>query len=330
MPKVSIILLNWNGWGDTIECLESVFNIDYPNFEVLVADNNSTNGSVQKIKDWAIGKLEANSNFLKLKLIQKPISYLETSEDEILTNKFIAKKKVFDSNSSLCKFIIINNNSNCGFARGNNIATELVLKENKSDYILLLNNDTVVAPNFLTILIGELNGKDNVAITGPKMYYYDYDKKNNVIWFGGGKINWKKYAGYHQIDIAKEDIDHVKELSVSSDWISGACILINLRKINPLLNEDYFFGCEDIDMCIKTKKKGYDVLYVPQSTIWHKVSKSRKKTMFQNFKSDLTNFKLIKNNYVWWPVVVPFFCFQIVINVLNKKIIYLSKFFHLM
>lgn len=40
-PKVSIIILNWNGWRDTIECLESLYQITYPNYEVIVVDNAS-------------------------------------------------------------------------------------------------------------------------------------------------------------------------------------------------------------------------------------------------------------------------------------------------
>jgi len=57
-PKVAIIILNWNGWKDTIECLESVFRNTYPNYQVIVVDNGSTNGSMEKIKDWAEGKQE--------------------------------------------------------------------------------------------------------------------------------------------------------------------------------------------------------------------------------------------------------------------------------
>jgi len=57
-PKVAIIILNWNGWKDTIECLESVFRIDYPNYQVIVVDNNSPNNSMEYIKAWAEGNLD--------------------------------------------------------------------------------------------------------------------------------------------------------------------------------------------------------------------------------------------------------------------------------
>jgi len=49
-PKVAIIILNWNGWKDTIECLESVFRNTYPKYQVIVVDNGSTDGSMEKIK----------------------------------------------------------------------------------------------------------------------------------------------------------------------------------------------------------------------------------------------------------------------------------------
>ena len=96
--------------------------------------------------------------------------------------------------------------------------------------------------------------------------------------------------------------------------------MINLKKINPLLNEDYYFGCEDIDMCIKTKKQGFDVFYVPNSKIWHKVGMSRKKIFMKNLKGDLTNFKLIKNNNCFWMFLLPYFSTVILIKFIRKNL----------
>ena len=55
LPSVSIIVLNWNGWEDTIECLESLYKIDYDNFNILIIDNNSEDDSIKKIKDYCNG-----------------------------------------------------------------------------------------------------------------------------------------------------------------------------------------------------------------------------------------------------------------------------------
>ena len=52
-PKVSIIILNWNGWEDTIECLESLFQIDYNNYTVVLVDNNSQDESIEKIRKYS-------------------------------------------------------------------------------------------------------------------------------------------------------------------------------------------------------------------------------------------------------------------------------------
>src|ERR1700674_1871023 len=82
-----VILLNWNGWKDTIECLESVFRLTYPDFRVVVCDNASADGSLKKIKQWARGELPAESaNPLLSQLISpplpKPIPYLELTREE--------------------------------------------------------------------------------------------------------------------------------------------------------------------------------------------------------------------------------------------------------
>jgi hypothetical protein len=81
-PKVSIVILNWNSWKDTVECLESVFRIDYPNYQVIVLDNNFPNNSMECIKGWAKGKLDAwikpNNplRYLSYSSIKNPVPYV--------------------------------------------------------------------------------------------------------------------------------------------------------------------------------------------------------------------------------------------------------------
>src|SRR5690606_22716185 len=86
MPKVYIVLLNYNGWKDTVECLESVFKLNYPNYQVIVVDNSPDDASISNIENWASGK-----SFEKIKselkqfvypLIKKPIDYRIVSEEE--------------------------------------------------------------------------------------------------------------------------------------------------------------------------------------------------------------------------------------------------------
>ncbi len=228
-PKVAIIVLNWNNWQDTFQCLKSLENLNYPNFEVIVVDNGS-NEKFQ-ITDY------------RLQIVQ------------------------------------IFNKENLGFAGGNNVGIKQGLKGN-ADYILLLNNDTVVDKNFLKELIkvGEnkkkakgKRQKAKIGILGPKIYFFDEPKK---IWFAGGKINKiltkGTMRGYSEFD--KEQYNKIKEV----DYITGCCLLIKqevIKKIG-LLKEDYFLYYEDTDWCLKAKKAGYKCLYVPLAKIWHKGSKT--------------------------------------------------------
>ena len=62
-PRVSIVILNWNGWEDTIECLESLFQINYSNFDVVLVDNASEDDSINKIRDYCSGILPVESSF---------------------------------------------------------------------------------------------------------------------------------------------------------------------------------------------------------------------------------------------------------------------------
>ena len=91
-PRVSIIILNWNGWKDTIECLESLYKINYPNYDVIVIDNDSKDGSIEKIKEYCNGKIkqilpefvalrsapiEVNSKFFNILQITSLLKFLK-------------------------------------------------------------------------------------------------------------------------------------------------------------------------------------------------------------------------------------------------------------
>jgi len=62
-PRVSIIILNWNGWEDTIECLESLYQITYPNYDVIIVDNGSEDESLEMIRKYCQGKIRVESKF---------------------------------------------------------------------------------------------------------------------------------------------------------------------------------------------------------------------------------------------------------------------------
>ena len=76
-PNVYILILNYNGWRDTVECLESVQRLTYPNYRIVVIDNGSTDGSLDKIKAWAAGELPVESTFFTYNPTAKPVRWIE-------------------------------------------------------------------------------------------------------------------------------------------------------------------------------------------------------------------------------------------------------------
>jgi GT2 family glycosyltransferase len=167
---------------------------------------------------------------------------------------------------------VIKLKQNLGFAIANNLGIRIGLKGG-ADYVLLLNNDTIVDRQFLKKMIQVAEKNHNIGILGPKIYFYD---NKNKLHYAGGKLRMyinHSTEGQHEIDIGQ--YERLKE----TDWISGACMLIRksvFEKVG-LLPKEYFLSWEDIDLCLAAKKKGYSCVFVPRSHIWHKVSSSFKR-----------------------------------------------------
>jgi len=157
--KVAIVILNYNGWQDTIECLESVYQIDYPNYDVILVDNASSEDSIVKIKEYCDGKIKVESKFFEYNPNNKPIMVAEYEKNELEDCSIDPDFRNLPSNR---KLILIKNDRNYGFAGGNNIGVRFAMKYLKPEFILFLNNDTVVDEKFLMSLVGKI--KDNSII----------------------------------------------------------------------------------------------------------------------------------------------------------------------
>lgn len=271
-PRVSIIILNWNGWEDTVECLESLYQITYKNYDLILVDNGSENNSVDRIKEYCKGKIKVKSRFFEYSDKNKPIKIkiIEYTRDEV-ENINEGEIEDFEDLPSNRKLIVIKNDKNYGFSMGNNIAIRYSIKSLNPDYILLLNNDTVVDPKFLNELVKVAECDAKIGFTGPKIYYYTND---NIINFAGGRISMWKGRTYHigvnEIDTGQHD--EIKEV----DYVEGSCMLIRGEILNKigLLDPDYFAYWEEIDFCVRGFKAGYKSVYVPTAVIWHKISGS--------------------------------------------------------
>lgn len=286
--KVSIIILNWNGWEDTIECLESLYQVDYPDYDVIVVDNGSQIESVEMLKKYASGDLSVESDFFVYNEFNKPINIFEYTAKGLKSLQIINEN--YNNLNSNNKLILIKNEINSGFSEGNNIGIKFSLQFLNSDYILLLNNDTVVDKNFLNELVKFADTDHKAGIVGPKVNYYDKPDKTAYI---GHNVN---LCNGRISDPPIIDVNNPK--SVQIDYVVGCGLLIKRRVIDDigLLDPNYFLYYEDADWCLRAKKHGYDIFYVPKSKIWHKIPSEEIRSLSSYYYGNRNSFLLIKKN----------------------------------
>jgi GT2 family glycosyltransferase len=264
--------LNWNNWEDTIECLESLFEIAYQNYNVVVVDNGSKDDSSQKIKEYCEDKTRARPRYSAASDDKGQMKIAEFTRPQADSAADRNSQKYCEAGHSRA-LTLIENESNYGFAEGNNIAIRLLLRSSPPDYVLLLNNDTIVDSGFLTELVAAAESDETVGIAGAKTYYYDFNGSRNVINSAGGRFNvWTgqpSHVGIKETDNGQ--YDKVRDV----DYVEGSCLLIKRETIEDIgLLNPYLFGWDDVDWCHKARNQGWRCVYAPNAKIWHKVGAS--------------------------------------------------------
>lgn len=267
-PKVYIVVLNYNGWVDTLECLESLTKLTFSRYQIIVVDNFSENDSLAYVQKWADGHQPVvlpDGNVLRHLSnppVAKPILYKAYSREEAELGGSQADKNAL---------ILIQTGSNLGFAGGNNVALRYVLKKGDADYVWLLNNDTVVEPDSLTQLVQRhvATKSERAGIVGGKIRYYHDPALLQCI--AGAYYN--KWIGYsRQIGNHQVDQGQYESVSVRPDLIIGACMLVSTQFLKEvgLLNEEYFLYFEEQDWAERAKRRGFTLQYTTRAIVYHK------------------------------------------------------------
>lgn len=238
-PEVAIIILTWENYEETADCLDSLRSVNYDNCRIIVVDNGSNDGSISRLKE----------------------------------------------EYSWCEFII--NDKNIGFARGNNVGISHAL-ETGTDYVLLLNDDTLVQSDFLTPLVDAMERYDRVAAVGGVNLLPDSERIHN--------------AGYifHPWLAAKGELirEPVSDEPYPVDFVQSCLILLNpefLEEIG-LLNEAYFIGMDDVELAWKARSKGWKVLVAPDSRIYHRVGETASSSPFDIYHKTRNKLQFAEEN----------------------------------
>jgi GT2 family glycosyltransferase len=235
-PKVLVLILNWNGKTDTLECLSSLAQAHpIPSFSTLIVDNGSTDGSCAAIR-----------------AAFPDIPILETK-------------------------------ANLGFAGGNNAGLRWALGKS-FDWILLLNNDTIAAPDLIAHLMEASQKEPRGKIFGAKSYrYHDRGRIDHLGGFWDPRIAEFTSPASGKID------DGSFEAMQKVDYVSGCALFMHRIVLETigLLEERFFLLWEESDLCMRAQKAGFEIYTAPGARIWHKVSAS-----FTGGKPHM--------HYFWW------------------------------
>lgn len=256
-PKVSVIIVSWNARPLLERCLPSVVATEYPNLEIVLADNGSTDDSVAWVQ----------ANFPAVRVIAM--------------------------------------GENLGFCGGNNRAIE----QTDSPFVVLLNNDVEVEPDWLEPLIRRADTDPTIAAIQPKLLQFDDHERFEYAGAAGGHIDRLGYpfARGRVFFEVEEDAGQYDD-AVDVFWATGAALMLRREALDEvgLLDEAFEFHMEEIDLCWRLRSAGYRVMVEPASRAYHigggsLPQESPRKTAY-NFRNSLL--MLYKNLPAsqWWRV----------------------------
>ncbi len=277
IPRVALILLNYKNWQDTIECLDSLKKIDYPDYLIAVIDNGSSDSSIEKIKSWAEGKV-------------KVVEYENTIAEQGGIEEF---EEELDKYPSDRKIVLIKNNANLGYSAGNNVGIRYAIKKN-SDAILIVNPDVRVCDsNTLGKMVEVMFSGDDIYAVGPNIIDAEGNRQSPLRepTFLEECINPFFSTIIKQIGSTPrnylEPIDKNEPYEVEK--IPACCLMLRasfLKRIG-LLDEAVFLYCEEPILAAQVKGTGGKIYFIPNIVVKHYHKKPVHQQLQEFFKSRL-------------------------------------------
>lgn len=172
---------------------------------------------------------------------------------------------------------ILESEKNLGYTGGNNLGLEWAKQNLRSQAVLLLNDDTTVAPDTLVTLRDQLLSDEKLGALCPLIYFsaghefhpgYTKEELGRVIWYGGGVIDWTEVIGFHQ---HVDEVDHGQVRPHDTAFATGCCVALRWEALNQvgLFDNKAFLYWEDVDLSRRLIQSGWKVQITPASQMWH-------------------------------------------------------------
>jgi GT2 family glycosyltransferase len=199
---------------------------------------------------------------------------------------------------------IVNNKCNVGFAAACNQGSDVASKA--SSYLLFLNNDTVLTTDFISECLRYMEINPNVGACSPCIDYFD---PRDSPWFHGATLNERQGLAVHINDVPFME-------AVEVPWLTGCSLFVrkSVFELAGKFDDSLFMYCEDVDLSIKIRKLGYELVLFPQVGLLHKVSASAKQRALKSLFFDVRNkFIMCRRHYVGYSIVpyVSVFCREV-------------------
>jgi GT2 family glycosyltransferase len=248
--RVAIVVLNWNGWERTVECLEAVRGLDYPDYLSVVVDNGSRDGSPARLREWAG---------------QRGVRVVSCTRAEAEQGGAPEAERELEATPPARRLVIVENGENLGFAAGNNVGIRYALARN-AEAVMLLNNDLLVAGDTLRRLVAALAENPQWAGVAPKVL--SRESPTHIL-YAGGALHLGQARGAH-LGRSHRDGDHWNGRH-ETEHLTACCALFRSRFLGEahFLDEAFFFGHEDAALSIVAARLGWKLGVDLDCTVLH-------------------------------------------------------------
>ncbi len=301
-PSVAVVILNWNGWHDTIACLDSVSDLLTPNTSIFVIDNASSDDSVSRIRAWALDNLPS-ANERRAANGLTPFQFRD----------FTGPAPDPDLPGGPGYVTLIQAGRNAGYAAGNNVGLRLALEEG-FDFFWILNNDTEVEPDAVDWLIRRMNEDPQIGICGSTLIYHG--RRDLVQSLSGSGFSDFKGRGI-ALGMGQSSREPIDQQAVEAElrYVSGAAMFVSRAFLEQvgLMEESYFLYWEEMNWAARAKGR-FRMGYAAKSVVYHKVGASIGTNDFGD-RSPLSDYYMARNRLRFCarysPVSLPFALFDI-------------------